>query len=67
MFDAEAIRADFPILSHSIYNKPLIYFDNGATTQKPRAGVEQIEKGYYNVTGSFWKGLGLHFAVGYPF
>ena len=57
MFDAEAIRADFPILSHSIYNKPLIYFDNGATTQKPRAVVEQIEKGYYNVNANIHRGV----------
>ena len=49
MLDVQAIRKDFPILDHKIYDKPLIYFDNGATTQKPRQVVEKIENGYYNV------------------
>ena len=40
MLDVQAIRKDFPILDHKIYDKPLIYFDNGATTQKPRQVVE---------------------------
>ena len=35
-FDPAAVRADFPILSRRIGNKPLVYLDNGATTQKPR-------------------------------
>ena len=43
MLDVQAIRKDFPILDHKIYDKPLIYFDNGATTQKPRQVVEKIE------------------------
>ncbi len=49
MLDVQAIRKDFPILDHKIYDKPLIYFDNSATTQKPRQVVEKIENGYYNV------------------
>ena len=48
MLDVQSIRKDFPILDHKIYDKPLIYFDNGATTQKPRPVVEKIESGYYN-------------------
>ena len=48
MLEIQSIRKDFPILEHKIYDKPLIYFDNGATTQKPRCVVEKIESGYYN-------------------
>lgn len=57
-FDVKAIRADFPILGHKIYNdKPLVYFDNGATTQKPRVVVEKIESGYYNVNANIHRGV----------
>ena len=42
MYDIEKIREDFPILSRTVYNKPLVYLDNGATTQKPRCVVESI-------------------------
>jgi cysteine desulfurase/selenocysteine lyase len=52
-----AIRNDFPILSHTVYNKPLIYFDNAATTQKPRQVVEKIEEGYYNVNANIHRGV----------
>ena len=52
MLDIQSIRKDFPILEHKIYGKPLIYFDNGATTQKPRQVVEKIESGYYNVNAN---------------
>ncbi len=57
MLDIQAIRQDFPILSHSVYNKPLIYFDNAATTQKPRVVVERIENGYYNVNANIHRGV----------
>ena len=43
MLDIQAIRNDFPILSHKVYGKPLVYLDNAATTQKPRCVVEKIE------------------------
>ncbi len=43
-FDITKIRNDFPILNQKIYGKPLIYFDNGATTHKPRAVIEIINK-----------------------
>ena len=42
--ELQLIRADFPILTEKIYDKDLIYFDNGATTQKPRCVVEKIEQ-----------------------
>ncbi len=57
MLDVQAIRKDFPILDHKIYDKPLIYFDNGATTQKPREVVERIENGYYNVNANIHRGV----------
>lgn len=46
-YDVQKIREDFPILSRKVYNKPLIYLDNGATTQKPRVVVESIKDEYY--------------------
>ncbi len=52
-----SIRADFPILDEKIYNKDLIYFDNGATTQKPRAVVEKIEEGYYHLNANIHRGV----------
>lgn len=57
MLDIKKIRADFPILSRKIYGKDLIYFDNGATTQKPRCVVEKIEEGYYNVNANIHRGV----------
>lgn len=53
------IRAEFPILSEKIYNKDLIYFDNGATTQKPRCVVEKIEEGYYHLNANIHRGVHL--------
>ncbi len=57
MLDIQSIREDFPILSHQIYGKPLVYFDNGATTQKPRCVVEKIEYEYYNVNANIHRGV----------
>ncbi len=51
------IRKDFPILSEKIYKKDLIYFDNGATTQKPSAVVEKIEEGYYHTNANIHRGV----------
>ena len=39
MFDVQAIRADFPILAHTVYDKPLVYLDNAATTMQKPASV----------------------------
>ena len=50
-FDVESVRRDFPILSLTVYGKPLIYLDNAATTQKPRAVIEAI-RGYYESQNS---------------
>ena len=51
------MRADFPILSREIYGKPLIYFDNAATTQKPRRVVEAISEMYYDVNANVHRGV----------
>ncbi len=53
----EEIRRDFPILEEKIYNKKLIYFDNGATTQKPRCVVEQIDYAYYHLNANIHRGV----------
>ncbi len=55
--DIEKIRADFPILSTTVYGKPLIYFDNGATTQKPKCVVEEVEKVYYTTNANVHRGV----------
>lgn len=52
-----AIRQDFPILSRQVYGKPLIYFDNAATTQKPRQVVEAICKYYYEGNANVHRGV----------
>ncbi len=52
-YDVEAIRAQFPILAQQVYGKPLVYLDNAASAQKPRAVIDAmtrcIETGYANV------------------
>ncbi len=51
------IRADFPILSREVYGKPLIYFDNAATMQKPRCVVDAIAHEYYNENANVHRGV----------
>lgn len=55
--DIAAIRADFPILSRTVYDRPLIYLDNAATSQKPRCVVEAIEKVYYTQNANIHRGV----------
>ncbi|MDR3127503.1 MAG: cysteine desulfurase [Tannerellaceae bacterium] len=57
MLDVEKLRKDFPILWRSVREKPLVYFDNAATTQKPRVVVEQISKGYYDSNANVHRGV----------
>ena len=45
-YPIDRIRQDFPILSESVRGKPLVYLDNGASAQKPRAVIEQISRTY---------------------
>lgn len=56
-YEVDRIRADFPILSRTVYGKPLVYLDNGATTQKPRAVVEAITEEYYSVNANVHRGV----------
>ena len=51
------IRSDFPILSREVYGKPLIYFDNAATTQKPRIVVDKISEMYYTLNSNVHRGV----------
>lgn len=55
--DIQKIRADFPILSREVYGKPLVYLDNGATTQKPRCVVDAITDEYYSVNANVHRGV----------
>ena len=57
MYDINKVREDFPILSRTVYNKPLVYLDNGATTQKPRQVVEALVDEYYNVNANVHRGV----------
>lgn len=57
MYDVQQIRADFPILGRTVYGKPLVYFDNGATTQKPRCVVDAITDEYYSVNANVHRGV----------
>ena len=56
-FDVEKIRADFPILSREIHGKPLVYLDNGASAQKPRAVIDAVSHTYENEYSNVHRGL----------
>ena len=55
--DIQKIREDFPILNRTVYGKPLVYFDNGATTQKPRLVVDALVDEYYSVNANVHRGV----------
>lgn len=55
--DIQKIREEFPILSREVYGKPLVYFDNGATTQKPRLVVDALVDEYYSVNANVHRGV----------
>ena len=57
VMDLNKIREDFPILSRTVYNRPLVYLDNGATTQKPRCVVDAITDEYYSVNANVHRGV----------
>jgi len=56
-YDVETIRTDFPILFREVYGKPLVYLDNGASAQKPRAVLEAIEHAYKMEYANVHRGL----------
>ena len=62
-FDVLKIREDFPILSQKVHNKPLIYFDNGATTQKPKVVIDAISGVYSSYNSNIHRGV--HFLSGF--
>lgn len=57
MLDIQAIRADFPILTQTVNGKPLVYFDNAATSQKPQAVIDAILKYYAEINSNIHRGV----------
>jgi cysteine desulfurase/selenocysteine lyase len=56
-FNIDAIRAEFPILSQQVNGKPLVYFDNGATSQKPQVVIDAISKYYQEINANIHRGV----------
>jgi len=56
-YDVEAIRRDFPILSRTVYGKPLVYLDNGASAQKPQVVIDAVANAYSNEYANVHRGL----------
>lgn len=56
-FDVETVRKDFPILETTVYGKPLVYLDNGATSQKPELVIEVLEQYYKNENANVHRGV----------
>ncbi|RYJ40018.1 Cysteine desulfurase [Flavobacterium anhuiense] len=57
MLDIQKIRADFPILSQTVNGKPLVYFDNGATSQKPQVVIDAEVKYYNEINANIHRGV----------
>ena len=57
MYNINKVREDFPILSRTVYDKPLVYFDNGATTQKPLCVLDAMREEYLNVNANVHRGV----------
>ena len=57
MLDIESIRKDFPILAREVHGKPLVYFDNGATTQKPQCVLDRIMRSYTLENSNIHRGV----------
>ena len=57
MFDAERVRAEFPILAQTVNGRPLVYLDNGATSQKPRRVIDAIRRYYESDNANVHRGL----------
>jgi cysteine desulfurase/selenocysteine lyase len=57
MLDIQKIRADFPILTQKVNGKPLVYFDNGATSQKPQVVIDAISKYYSEINANIHRGV----------
>ena len=57
MYDIQKVRADFPILSRTVYDRPLVYLDNAATTQKPLCVLDAMRDEYLNVNANVHRGV----------
>ena len=57
MLDIKKIRSDFPVLHQMVHDAPLVYFDNGATTQKPEVVMERIQQYYENENANVHRGV----------
>lgn len=57
MYDIAKVRESFPILSRTVYGKPLVYLDNGATTQKPLCVLDAMREEYLNVNANVHRGV----------
>ncbi|AKI00395.1 cysteine desulfurase-like protein, SufS subfamily [Hoeflea sp. IMCC20628] len=56
-YDVEEVRKDFPILSRTVYDKPLVYLDNGASAQKPQVMIDAVSQAYSNEYANVHRGL----------
>jgi cysteine desulfurase/selenocysteine lyase len=56
-YDVERVRRDFPILSRTVYGKPLVYLDNGASAQKPQVVIDAVSHAYANEYANVHRGL----------
>jgi len=63
-YDVERIREDFPILSREVHGRPLVYLDNAATTQKPRAVIDRISRYYAEENANVHRGVHVLSAEG---
>ncbi|MDO4758397.1 MAG: cysteine desulfurase [Rikenellaceae bacterium] len=57
MFDVEAIRREFPILARTVYDKPLVYLDSGATAQKPAVVIEVVDRLHRELNANIHRGV----------
>ena len=57
MYNIDKVREDFPILQREVYGKPLVYLDNGATTQKPLCVLDAMREEYLNVNANVHRGV----------
>ena len=57
MYDVNEIRRDFPILSRKVHGKPLVYLDNGASSQKPQSVIDAVTRGYGEDYANVHRGL----------
>lgn len=56
-YNIQDVRADFPILAREVHGKPLVYLDNGATTQKPLCVLDAMRDEYLNVNANVHRGV----------